>query len=1370
MSRVLSSFVCLVLFVCITGNAFSQGIRFQRFLNWEVAKQKAKEENKFIFLDLYTTWCGPCKQMENQVYVNNAVGNYFNAHFLSIKVQMDQTKSDDDGVKNWYPDVKAIETKYKIAAYPTFLFFSPSGALVGNEVGFKNPMEFLAIADSAIGRERIYYRLLENYRKGIREYDQLPYMLTRAEKLSGKELADSLSNDYFDYLSRESESHLFTKVRLSFIAANLKGSQSKFFSLFYVDGDKVDAIMKKKGYARKVVDGIIKAEDVIPALKGFYQQNTIAGIQAGAAPNWDSIGREISNKYNKWYGERIIRSEMAEFYYRTGNRADYIHLSLIQYRKHELDTTESDVDARLNELAWFIFLGSRDSVRLDTAIEIIRGVLKRNNSFKGHFIFLPMDTYANLLYKNCILNHVGQVRNAIWWEEKALAQASLVDMSEREADVGSIQSILNKMRKAEPTWQDDAASVSKPRNVKEEKPVIDSAAIYQWVNVGYDDQVSISNNGEYLTYGLVNEMTGANTLVVRSKDGAWKQTFSGALRISFSADSKQFVFKQNDTLRVLCLGTGVVRSIPGLAGYKMPTIYGQPEKGEWLAYQLNDQDRKLILYNLVTGKDTSFSAVTDYSFDQEGRALLLQTSQAQGPTGNVGLIWVDLLNNRAEEIYSGDSVTFNSLDIYRDGTQLAFVVKKIEGTYPRYSLWYYKAGTAKAVLKASDEGTATEPPIWSAANFSQDGRFIYLREQRPDLREPNPKIAKLNVWNYKDFALQSLQIRNPDRFERYTDVIDVSSTGEKNSKIVRLAGEDEQVISDIDKNGDYTVVHRDAVFNDNPRGDRFWLSLRLDSNWLVSLKDGSRRFLTVGAFVDWKCSPNGRYLVYYDAEEGGQYFSYEMATGKKINISGPLPAGYFAFVSEYQKGKIKPWMFGIANGPVGTAGWLNEDEGILVYDNFDIWLLSLNGERPPVNITNAYGRKHQIKFRLLHQLSERDRVLTGKSTLLLSALNMQNKYNGFFEVSLNEKGDPELLTMGPYTYFHSAQRVTGGMEFGAMMEPVKATSADVWMVKRERCDEAPNYFVTTDLKHFTAITDLQPQKRYNWLSSELLHWKQLDGTTGQGILYKPENFEPNKKYPLIIHYYRDLSNRLYEYPVPGFTRSGDINIPWFVSRGYLVFTPDIYFNGERSGEGVYNTVVSAAGYLSQMPFVDSSKMGIAGHSFAGGLTNYLVTHTHLFAAAFEGAGVSDYVSEGLEIGGAVRSGEGRGGHESAEGTLWQRPDLYVGPSPILHVDKVTTPLLMFHCEQDVAMPWEQAVELFMALRRLNKKAWLMEYDNGDHELVDDQDAADLTIRVTQFFDHYLKGTPAPVWMTRGIPACLKGIESGLEVDTSDVGP
>jgi thioredoxin-related protein len=439
-------------------NAFSQGsmshkgIHFLRFSNWEEAKKKAREENKFIFLDLYATWCGPCKQMENQVYVDKAVGNYFDDHFLSIKVQMDQTKNDNVDVKNWYADAKAIEKTYKIGAYPTFLFFSPSGALVGNEIGFKDPKEFLAIADTAVGAERIYYRLLESYRGGKKEYHKIPYMLARATKLSGNKLADSLSHDYLDYLSGEARSQLFTKEKLSFIAFNMKTSYSQFFNIFYRDGDRVDAVMRKRGYALGVVDAIIAAEEVVPSLKLFYRQNTKDMIQVGAAPNWDSIGEVISLKYNKKYAERIIRSEMAEFYYKTGNRADYINVSLIQYRKHELDTTESEIDARLNELAWFVFLNSNNKERIDTAVEIIRGVLKRNNSFSGHFIFLPMDTYANLLYKNSVLNHVGRVENAISWEQRALAHADQVDISERKADVESTESVLNKMKKAEPTW------------------------------------------------------------------------------------------------------------------------------------------------------------------------------------------------------------------------------------------------------------------------------------------------------------------------------------------------------------------------------------------------------------------------------------------------------------------------------------------------------------------------------------------------------------------------------------------------------------------------------------------------------------------------------------------------------------------------------------------------------------------------------------------------------------------------------------------------------------------------------------------------------------------------------------------------------
>ncbi|WP_431213596.1 alpha/beta hydrolase family protein [Puia sp. P3] len=150
------------------------------------------------------------------------------------------------------------------------------------------------------------------------------------------------------------------------------------------------------------------------------------------------------------------------------------------------------------------------------------------------------------------------------------------------------------------------------------------------------------------------------------------------------------------------------------------------------------------------------------------------------------------------------------------------------------------------------------------------------------------------------------------------------------------------------------------------------------------------------------------------------------------------------------------------------------------------------------------------------------------------------------------------------------------------------------------------------------------------MTSELVKWNQLDGTTTQGILYKPENFDPHKKYPVIVHYYEQMSHRLYEYPSPGFS-DGEPNIAWFVSRGYLVLTPDIYYINGIVGKSAENTVVSAAQYLAGLPYVDSKRMAIAGHSYAGHETNYLLTHTDLFAAALSSAGCSDAVSQYLSL-------------------------------------------------------------------------------------------------------------------------------------------
>ncbi|MBO9573327.1 MAG: S9 family peptidase, partial [Chitinophagaceae bacterium] len=332
--------------------------------------------------------------------------------------------------------------------------------------------------------------------------------------------------------------------------------------------------------------------------------------------------------------------------------------------------------------------------------------------------------------------------------------------------------------------------------------------------------------------------------------------------------------------------------------------------------------------------------------------------------------------------------------------------------------------------------------------------------------------------------------------------------------------------------------------------------------------------------------------------------------------------------------------------------------------------------------------------------------------------------------------------------------------------PLKARDADIWLLVRQSATVPPNYYVTRDLKEFKVLTTLRPHKDYNWLRTELINFKQQDGSNCKGILYKPENFDSTKKYPVLIHYYSQFSMCLNQYPELALTNSGHINIPWFVSRGYLVFTPDIYFNKNSFGAAALNSVEGAATWLTRLSYVDSTKMGIAGHSMGGGLTNYILTHSIRFAAVFEGAGVSNWVSSAFQIDRGEAMSRLTGYESMYKGGYPWVNSANCFDNPIFHVENIVSPLLMFHCIQDEAVPFAQAVELFVAMRRMGKKVWLLQYDQGNHLTECWRDDFDLTMRVTQFFDHYLKGAPPPVWMTSGVRAQHKGIKTGLEFDLS----
>jgi dipeptidyl aminopeptidase/acylaminoacyl peptidase len=919
-----------------------------------------------------------------------------------------------------------------------------------------------------------------------------------------------------------------------------------------------------------------------------------------------------------------------------------------------------------------------------------------------------------------------------------------------------------------------AQPLSSTAAAKTGKPPLDTGVLGKWPFV---ENPVISDDGNYVAYTISQQPVENRTLVIKAVNSSWKMEYVGVDMFDnyfFSGNNKLAIFKGNDTLHFLDLSAGKNRYVTQVSSYKRPV----PGRGEWVAYQLTDPSGELVLLNLNTGKEQRFPSVTDYLFDETGRVLLLKIGiQSDTISKTTALQWINLGEDKPATIWSAatspspDGCSIDNYMLDNTGQQLVFMLEERNGLHAANTIWYYKRGMEKAVRKVDRQSPGVEDGLSIAGplQFSRNGSWIFFRLQAPaDDRKADG--VKVDVWGYKDLVLQPEQIyRMEGGPENFAAVVNAAD-----SQVVRLEQKGEQMLTlPEDVTGNFTVVT-------GPKDVPYWWQFSPQpSFFLVSLKDASRRLLKkeagISALGNFSFSPHGEYLVYWDAPQTS-YFSYDISAGKAYNITQSLPSK----VNQDER-YIVDALFLPPVAPV--AGWREQDSSLLIYDNYDIWELDPTGARAPVNVTGGYGRAHHIKLRLVNGpggiQDKTSMVFKRGEPLLLTAFDTANKYNGFYRKVLDQKAPPELLSMGPYTFYLTDSQKPHFASLGDGMRPLKAGNADCWIVSRSSATEAPNLFFTKDFKTYSALSDLRPQQHYNWLTAELVTWKQLDGALCEGILYKPEDFDPGKKYPVIFNYYRQMSHRLHQFPYPHFTGE-NINIPWFVSNGYLVFTPDIYYsvltkkNKELTGESAYKSIVSAARYLSKLPFVDAGKMAVQGHSFGGLQTNYVIMRTSMFAAAAEFAGTSDPVSSFLTLAPFLSSIEHWDKLSKTETTCgatpWERPDLYSKASAVLNADKINTPLLITHNIKDNQIPWRQGVEMYMALRRLGKKAWLLQYDEESHILLGKRNAADYTIRLTQFFDHYLKDALPPKWMTEGVPARLKGIESKYELDNTGTKP
>jgi dipeptidyl aminopeptidase/acylaminoacyl peptidase len=501
--------------------------------------------------------------------------------------------------------------------------------------------------------------------------------------------------------------------------------------------------------------------------------------------------------------------------------------------------------------------------------------------------------------------------------------------------------------------------------------------------------------------------------------------------------------------------------------------------------------------------------------------------------------------------------------------------------------------------------------------------------------------------------------------------------------------------------------------------------------FLVDLKSGKpQRILEHWPGAAATVSPNGKYVLYFD-ESKGHWHTYRSADGARVNLTEKLNV-------RFQQENDTPDL----PGPYGTGGWTANDASVLLYDQFDIWEVKPDGSGAR-NITGGAGRKAQIAFRY-RSFDPDERVVPANKPLFLSATDEKTRATGFYRMTnLAATAAPEKVVMLDKA-------------FGAV---TKAKNAETVVFTLSRFEEFPDLWLSdTTFKDMKKVSDANPQQAgIVWGRSELIEYINADGRKLRAILTKPENFDPAKKYPLMVYIYEELTQGLHSYSAPNVGTS--INVSRYVSNGYVLLRPDIVYDTGYPGEAAEKCVIPAVNTVVAMGFIDPKRIGIQGHSWGGYQITHLITRTNIFAAVEAGASVSNMVSAY----GGIRWGTGMSRafqYEKTQSRIgappWDAPLQFIENSPIFWVEKVKTPYLTIHNDEDDAVPWYQGIEWITALRRLGKEGYMFNYNGERHGLRNRDNMKHWTVHMDEFFDHYLLGKPRPEWMDKGVPYLERG--------------
>jgi len=827
---------------------------------------------------------------------------------------------------------------------------------------------------------------------------------------------------------------------------------------------------------------------------------------------------------------------------------------------------------------------------------------------------------------------------------------------------------------------------------------------------------------------------------------AWKDIQTA----TFSATSRHLVLQRRaGGAAGGAAGRGGAPGAPGAPGG--PGAGGRGGGGNASATAPRGVD--VLLVDLTSGRSRLLGSVADVAFNLAGDMLAYDVDATVNDAN--GLFVIDLNTGRPYTL-DNDTLRYSRLEWTKDGAGLAVlkghsVTRMRERTNVLMAIPDVRAAIENPELApvVFDPGTASG---WErgwvlsergALSWSDDKQRVFFGAKAqvpaPDTaRKSTDSIPNVDIWRTTDSRIQSAQMirANQEQNFTYTQAFNLAT-----GKFVRLADTTMRAI-DVSLDGRWAVGRDErAYFSD-------WAPDTADI-YRVNTSNGERKLMLKGhetaAGGISGISPDGRTFLYW---KGGKYQAYDLDAGSSRALGGGAPS----FVdTEYDHPGPQP--------AFGVVAWTPDGRGVVVEHRFDLWLLPIDGSAGARNITQGLGTRAETHYRWFRtdpadqtdpQAARKAREIDLSKPVTFATYGEYTKKAGFARL---EDGKMTELVFDDASY----------------STPVRAEKADRFLFTRQTFVEYPDLRVSgLNLAQAVKVTDANPQQaEYKWGRRLLFDYKIKGGRKLQGLLTIPDDYKQGEKRPMIVSFYEKNSQNLNRNTPPSFlTGMGSLPIE-AVSRGYITMLADIHFHTGSSHSDMLDAVEAATRKVIEMGYVDPGKIAVHGHSYGGEGAAFIGTRSKLFAAVGMGAGVSDLYSDFSQSWGwsyQVTGGSGENGNQYymyGQGrwgvSPWEKPELYRSESALAHAPNASAPFLIMHGTADPTVSFSEGMNFYNALRFNGKDAVMLAYPGEGHGLRGLANRRDLTGRYFQFFDHYLKGAPAPKWMTDGVPFLAKNL-------------